>query len=91
MHCGQDLARTRESKVMSCDPARSLICSTVDLSLPRIGSNAKLERMIDCIYFAYLVKLPPSVPPGLAPNDPVAVFRSAFKFSIVFCVVSAGF
>jgi hypothetical protein len=47
--------------VMSCDPQRSLICSTVDLSLPRIGSNAKLERMIDCIYFAYLVKLPPSV------------------------------
>jgi len=47
--------------VMSCDPNRSLICSTVDLSLPRIGSNAKLERMIDCIFFAYLVKLPPSV------------------------------
>merc|ERR1719174_1483634 len=47
--------------VMSCDPSRSLIVSTVDLSLPRIGSNAKLERMVDCIYFAYLVKLPPSV------------------------------
>jgi len=47
--------------VMSCDPNRSLICSKVDLSLPRIGSNAKLERMVDCIYFAFLVKLPPSV------------------------------
>merc|ERR1719281_1211112 len=40
---------------------QSTMRSTVDLSLPRIGSNAKLERMVDCIYFAYLVKLPPSV------------------------------
>lgn len=47
--------------VLSCDPTRHLVCSSVDLSLPRIGSNAKLERVVDAIYLAFLVKLHPSV------------------------------
>lgn len=46
--------------VQSCDSRRALCYSTADLCSPKVQSNGHLSEMIDDIFMAHYLKLPPS-------------------------------